>query len=295
VLERRYPFADVVVYPTMVQGKAAAGVIAKAIDTANRRAETDVLLVIRGGGSLEDLWAFNEVAVATAIFQSTLPIVSGVGHEVDVTIADLVADVRAPTPSAAAELATPDSAQLVNRHSLVSAALKRQVERQLTHLKSQLHTLSERLQVHHPERLLEQRGQRLDELGHRLAQSMRQQLQRQWLRQSTAERRLRAQTPNIRLAFQRQQLLTLRQRLLATVQYQLQRQQQRFTGTTRALHAVSPLATLDRGFAVLRKADKVITNASQLTAGDRVTALVAHGRIDAEVKEIHPKTDSQTS
>ncbi len=239
-LQRRFPIANIIVYPTRVQGEGAREEIAAAIDTANRRGECDVLIVARGGGSLEDLWAFNEEVVARAIARSTLPIVAGIGHEIDVTIADLVADVRAPTPTGAAELIAPDRAAL--KHALASgerrAALS--IQRMQDILQSDLNQLLARLRRTHPQSLLRDLQQRLDELTLALGRRM--------------NRRLQAA-------------------------------QQRFAGLAGTLHAVSPLATLDRGYAIVRKSGStgVLRRADALKAGDTIEAQLANGLIDATV------------
>jgi len=162
VLKRRAPYIPVIIYPTLVQGETAAPTIVKAIEIANERNECDVLILARGGGSLEDLWPFNEEIVAQAIFKSKLPIISGIGHEIDFTIADFVADQRAPTPSAAAEIATPDKAELLQGLERNHQALMRQVQRFLHTKKEQLHWMQRHLLQQHPKHRITQRIQQLD-------------------------------------------------------------------------------------------------------------------------------------
>lgn len=162
VLKRRHPCATIVIYPTLVQGATAAPTIVQAIETANRRKECDVLILARGGGSLEDLWPFNEEIVAHAIYQSQIPIISGVGHEIDFTIADFVADKRAATPSAAAEIAAPDCAeilQLIERHQ---QRLFRLMQQRLLSMKQQIEWMQKHLLQQHPKRRLLEQAQRLD-------------------------------------------------------------------------------------------------------------------------------------
>jgi len=253
VLARRCPQADIIVYPTLVQGSQAAPKIAEAINTAGRRNEVDVLLLVRGGGSMEDLWAFNEEVVAKAVYECRLPIVCGVGHEIDVTIADLVADLRAPTPSAAAELATPDEdvmsqwveAALEKLYYLASSKVSRQ--------KTSLHSLIARLQTRHPRRLLEDRGQRTDELDERLQLVMRSQIRQHRLQLAQLTTRMHAHSPSQRLINLRTNLLSSEMRLNSCMQNKLSSATNRWKIAARALDTVSPLATLERGFAVVRK------------------------------------------
>ena len=162
VLKRRYPCVPIIIYPTLVQGDTAAPAIVKAIQTANTRNECDVLIVARGGGSLEDLWPFNEEVTAKAIFESKLPIISGVGHEIDFTIADFVADVRAPTPSAAAEIAVPDRMELLQSLRRQGIQLIRHIQQKMNAEKQQLVWVQKHLQQQHPRRQLAERMQQLD-------------------------------------------------------------------------------------------------------------------------------------
>ncbi|MGH8402925.1 MAG: exodeoxyribonuclease VII large subunit, partial [Gammaproteobacteria bacterium] len=177
VIRRRYALARVIVYPVPVQGEDAARKIAAMIRTASARAECDVLILSRGGGSLEDLWAFNEEVVARAIYDCDIPLVSGVGHEIDFTIADFVADVRAPTPTGAAELVTPDSSEWLRKLTDTRQHLMRTLFDALTGLRERLDWCAERLEQLHPARLLREHAQRVDELDLRLRQSLQTQLQ----------------------------------------------------------------------------------------------------------------------
>lgn len=193
VLKRRFPSIPVVIYPTQVQGELAAGQIVKAIETANQRAECDVLIVSRGGGSLEDLWPFNEEIVARAIYASTIPIVSGVGHEVDVTISDFVADRRAPTPSAAAELITPNVTDWLHKLQQINLRLSHQMRTQIQRARLQLEHLAKR--IRHPGQKLQEQAQRLDQLERRLTQAYRLQLVQKRHRLTMLARALNAISP----------------------------------------------------------------------------------------------------
>lgn len=288
VLKRRFPAVPVRIYPTAVQGAEAAPRIVQMLELASQRADCDVLILARGGGSLEDLWPFNEEAVARAIRACQIPVISGVGHEVDVTIADFAADRRAATPTAAAEVATPDALELAARFAHGATNLARALHRGLERVSTRLKHLSARLDRLHPGRRLLERSQRLDELEQRLAYAWRA-LQRQRgdrLGQLRAE--LRAQAPDQRLARLQDARRGLQHRLQAAVQTQLRAAATRLAGTVRALEAISPLATLERGYAILSSppGETVITDAGKLTAGELIGVQVAHGRLTARVETV---------
>lgn len=285
VLNRRYRQCRIIIYPTLTQGSAAAPAIVRALDQANKRNEADVLLLVRGGGSLEDLWAFNELSVATAIRDSNIPIVAGIGHEVDVTISDLVSDLRAPTPSAAAELSTPDTQSLQLR---VEAACKNLAKIQRNRLSGLTQALTEqltRLHLRHPRRQLSEQMQRVDELEHRL--------RRVWLaihgqrasKLSAANMRLGAHSPAQQLERHRSQLDALASRLDVAVQNQQHLAKSRFDILARALHGVSPLAVLDRGYAIVKKNETPVTNISAIQTGDEITTRLANGELVAIVSK----------
>lgn len=287
VLRRRYGCARVVLYPVPVQGQDAGAQIAQAIRVAGLRAETDVLIIARGGGSLEDLWAFNEEVVARALYDCPIPCVSGVGHEIDFTIADFVADQRAPTPSAAAELVTPDREALWQQLDRLLTRLKhsqqvrhsRQHERQLA--------LLHRLQRCHPQQRLRLHTQRLEELNRRLHQRMNQQLgwQRQQLQHSL--NRLTANTPRQRLQQAELRLQQIHQRLDTALKARLDDKQRRLALGVRGLNAFSPLATLERGYAIAHRDNGVILRrADEVRLGEPIQVRLAQGELRCEVKQI---------
>jgi len=286
VLARRCPQAEIIVYPTLVQGSQAAPKIAEAIDTAARRNEVDVLLLVRGGGSMEDLWGFNEELVAKAVFNCRLPIVCGVGHEIDVTIADLVADLRAPTPSAAAELATADGGIMERRVAVAQHALTQLVSSDVARQQTSLQSLIARLHMRHPRRLLEDRGQRVDELDERLQSAMRSQLRQHRLQLAQLSTRLHAHSPSKHLNNLRTTLFSVESRLNGSMRNQLLSATNRWKIAARALDTVSPLATLERGFAVVKHKNKVITNAADLALGDQISTQVARGVIHSKIESI---------
>lgn len=284
VLKRRFPAIPVTLYPCPVQGKAATAEIVAAIDRANRDGRCDVLIVGRGGGSLEDLWCFNEEAVARAIVGSRIPIVSAVGHEVDITIADLVADLRAPTPSAAAEKLSPDRAEWLLAFRRLEERLEATLARQLRQWHQQLQQLQLRLKD--PQQQLQAQAQRLDELEQRLRHSWLQQqrLRQQQLQQATT--RLQLQRPDRLIQTGSERLEQLQRRLQQTLLQQLQQAGQRFAGVTQQLHLVSPLATLERGYAIVENEQgEILRQAQQVKIGQPVRARLASGNLLCRVEK----------
>lgn len=291
VLKRRNPAIDVVIYPVSVQGASAAPEIAAAIATANARAECDVLIVGRGGGSLEDLWAFNEEIVARALFASEIPTVAAVGHEIDFTIADLVADVRAPTPSASAELCSSDATEILRLLKHLEQRLAISFASTLNDYRRELRHLRARLQ--HPGRRLEQYHQRIDELMQRLPAAAATGITLRRGQVATLDARLRACNPRHRVASLANRVGGAEQRLHTAMQRQLQARRSAFDETSRALAAVSPKATLARGYAIVTDAaGRIARDAADYAPGDRVTASLARGRLALDVAAIEADADS---
>ncbi len=290
VLERRFPAARIILYPVPVQGADAAAKISEMIRLADRRAECDLLVLTRGGGSLEDLAAFNDEAVARAIHATQLPVVSAVGHEIDFTIADLVADQRAPTPSAAAELISPDQAALQQQLSQQWGRLMAGLRRQLTRAQSALQQLDQRLQQQHPAARLEQRQQRVDELSRRLTQQWQSQHIRSRERLNQLLARLAVLTPAHRLAQFRLQCAGLNRRLHQQMQMQLNQTRQQLGHASQQLHAISPLATLGRGYAIVQQypSGEIIRNAAAIEPGIRIKAKLAEGALLCQVESVEP-------
>ncbi|MCG6965721.1 MAG: exodeoxyribonuclease VII large subunit [Chromatiaceae bacterium] len=284
VLRRRAPHLAVTLFPSQVQGKGAAEEILAALHTALQRADCDVLLLTRGGGSIEDLAAFNDERLARAIAAADIPIVSAVGHEIDFTIADFVADRRAPTPSAAAELISPDATALAHTITTQRRRLYQAVQRRLAAEAQQLARLETRLQRGSPGNRLRQQQQRLDGLDLRLVRSMRARLARGSTSLEALSRQLHAHSPLRQLDFLRQRFRNIPERVHQACRQALQRNADRLAATVRELHAVSPLATMQRGYAVLRRADAgVLSSVTQAAPGDRLQALLADGRLDLTV------------
>ena len=284
ILARRYPPAAVLVYPTAVQGAAAVPALVAALTTASARAECDVLILARGGGSLEDLWAFNDERVARAIHACALPVVTGVGHEIDFSIADFVADARAPTPSAAAELVVPDRLACLEAIARAAQRLSGGMRRELRVGSTRLEAARRRLSLAHPGVRLQQRMQRLDDLMRRLAAAARAGLHRDGRRLAHSHARLLGRSPLGLLSEQRAAHQALQARLDRAVSEQLSRAAHRLALAQRALDAVSPLATLTRGFAIVTRADgTLLTDAAAVGDGDDIEARLARGTLVARV------------
>lgn len=288
VLKRRAPDLPIFIYPTQVQGSAAIGQIVAAIALANRRAEVDVLIVGRGGGSLEDLWCFNEEVVARAIANSAIPVISAVGHEVDVTISDFAADLRAPTPSAAAELVAPDQSARAQRLAHLWQRLVQAMNRHQTAVRHGFVLLQKRLDHQDPKRRLEQQSQRLDELSARLQQLLNQRLHQGERRLANLELRLQAKSPERLLAIGRRRHQLAQERLHALIAKRQDQASHRLAMLTARLDGVSPLATLGRGYSITRtQSGDVINRAAQVNAGQTLVTTLAEGHLQVRVEEVH--------
>ena len=283
VAHRRYPIA-ILLAPTPVQGDGASIAIASALRRLAEVPDVDVIILARGGGSLEDLWAFNEENVARAIVDSRVPVISAVGHETDFTIADFAADVRAPTPSAAAELAVPVAADLRTELTLLCRRAARGVERELR--TQHLALERARTRLGDPRRLIDMRRQRIDELSQRALARVRRQLGARQAELRAAEMRLNRAHPRRRIDAQRALLLGLGQTLAASMKRAADRRQRALEACTHKLGALSPLKVLDRGFSLTQDAGgHLVTRADQVRPGDAITVRLREGAIAAEVTE----------
>ncbi|HJC13509.1 MAG TPA: exodeoxyribonuclease VII large subunit [Candidatus Agathobaculum intestinigallinarum] len=264
ILGRRWPLAKVTLYPAQVQGQGAAESIARALMLANAVGEADVILCGRGGGSMEDLWAFNEEVVARAIYDSDIPVISAVGHEPDVTIADFVADLRAPTPSGAAELAVPDRAEYALSVRTLDTRLRTAAHKQIEARRQRLTTLQERLELRTPANYIAEKRLLLDQMTDRLCAAL-----------------------PARLTREEQKLTVLRQRLLTAGQGGLHKRRLRFAQTVATLDAISPLRVLARGYAVATRGKRgaVVTDAAALEAGDTLHIRFAKGAANCRVTD----------
>lgn len=290
VFRRRAPQVALTLVPSAVQGREATAQLVRALQLADR-AGFDAIILARGGGSLEDLWCFNEEAVARAVAACITPVVSAVGHETDVSISDFVADVRAPTPSAAAELLAPDSADLQRRLDNLRRRLLLRMQGLLAQQRLRLDGLGRRLR--HPGERLRQQAQRLDDLDMRLRRAQQQYLQQRQALLTRLDTRLAAQHPRRSLALLRQQLDSLASRLPRAMHSQLRQQRQQLQAFGQQLHIVSPLATLGRGYSILLdERGQAIRSAQHTQPGRRLTARLGEGQLSLRVEDnhIHPAT-----
>ena len=287
VLERRFAATPVLIYPTPVQGAAAVPGLLAALDRAAVRAECDVLIVARGGGSLEDLWAFNDERVARAIRAMPMPVVTGIGHEVDFTIADFVADLRAPTPTAAAQLAVPDGRAWLQSLARIEQRLLAGGQRVLRDASTTLSQLGQRMRLASPAVRVAHAAQRLDDLEQRLARAAQATLLAR--RHDTAElsHRLLAASPAARVQAGVARGAALSVRLEFAMRESLSRGLHRLDLASRTLDAVSPLATLRRGFAVVTReaGGTLVSDAATLAAGDTLVTRLAAGQFRSRVVE----------
>lgn len=289
VLKRRDPSLPVIIYPTAVQGDDAPGQIVRAIALANARQECDVLIVGRGGGSLEDLWSFNDERVARAIFASLIPVVSAVGHETDVTIADFVADLRAPTPSAAAEVVSRNQLELLRQIQSGQQRLEMAMDYYLANRTRRFTQLHHRLQQQHPQLRLARQQTVLERLHQRMNVAMDTQIKRAVSRQQRVTQRLNQQNPQPKIYRAQTRIQQLEYRLAETLRARLSATRERFGNAVTHLEAVSPLSTLARGYSVTTATDgKVLKQTKQVSTGDVLTTRLSDGWVESEVKSIKP-------
>lgn len=289
VLKRRAPGIEVIIYPSQVQGDTAAAQLRNMLSTAIRRNEVDVLIIGRGGGSLEDLWCFNDELLCRAIAACPIPIVSAVGHEIDFALTDFVADVRAPTPSAAAELVSPDQSHLLERIMRLRNSLIQAQRVRLQQAAPKLLNLSQRLLALHPKRRLEQQQQRLDELQLRLISSIKRRLQQASQQQQFVDKSLRQLSPAKVLTQKKQYINQLEQRLKQAQQQQLKQHKLRLAQLSNQLNTVSPLATLARGYSItFDDKQNVVTSIAQVRKDQSISVRLADGTLSAQVVATQP-------
>ncbi|NRA55980.1 MAG: exodeoxyribonuclease VII large subunit [Gammaproteobacteria bacterium] len=287
VLKRRNPTVDVIIYPVLVQGMQAANDIINAINLANHRNEVELLIVGRGGGSLEDLWCFNDEILARTIFDSNLPIISAVGHEVDVTISDFVADYRAPTPSAAAEIAVDTTEELRQRISYCQQSLNAVINASIAARQITLQGLTQRLVQQDPKYRLQQQAQYLDELSSKLSQNISRRLKQDNHRLNQLSQRLLVHTPQPALNqfIERHQQLVIRLKQAATGL--LATKQAALHAKLRELNSVSPLAVLERGYSITYDEQmNVIKDSSQLQPDQIIVNQLSQGKITSVITKL---------
>ena len=294
VLKRRSPATEVIIYPTLVQGEQAPAQIIHALETAYHRDEVDVILLTRGGGSLEDLWSFNDESLAHCISASPVPVVSAVGHEVDVTIADFVADVRAPTPSAGAELLSRDQSERLAFVQQKASALDRAWQQQFRHQQHQLAVLQQRLKAVHPERRLQNQYQMLDRSQIALNHAMNTQMAQRANRLNQLLRRLDRVNPASRVARLADKHQQLTASLGKSMHRLLENKARSLQASGQLLHSVSPLQTLTRGYSITFKEDKPVLDAASLHENDVMTTRLARGEVTSKVLSISTDTAKES-
>lgn len=286
-IKRRYPIAKIELFPVVVQGEKAAPSIANAIQCLNQRKSADVLIVGRGGGSIEDLWAFNEEIVAKAIFSSAIPIISAVGHETDTTIADFVADMRAPTPTAAAEIATP----------FTISELQMKIQRQVLQMQSTLmknfkqkedilNRVHKNLLFRHPERKLGDMAQSKDILMDKMQRILDKKIEQKKNHAKQLQLRLEHRSPNQKIKEMEQKLENIHGRLHAKMDMMIKQKQHDLSKILIALDGLSPLKIMNRGYSLVYKEDSLIKDTDTLQEKDVVTVKLANGEFDATVTSI---------
>ena len=288
VLNRRFPNIKVSIFATAVQGDQAPAQIVDAIESANQQGQCDALIVGRGGGSLEDLWSFNEEIVARAIFDSIIPVVSAVGHEVDFTIADFVADLRAPTPSAAAELLSPDSQAMLVQLQRYEQQLTEALDRTIKQLSFKVDYLQKRLD--HPGKKLQQQSQHLDHLDIRLRRAVLATIESLKAKTQSVTQPLQRCNPNQTILGYQQRVADVIQLMSRSINLQLEQRQKRVNQSMHLLDAVSPLKTVGRGYAIIRdQQNNVVKTVDKVNTGDQLKGQLADGEILFAVTETNNK------
>lgn len=289
-LNRRYPMAKVTIFPTLVQGEQATRSIVQSIQAANG-SDFDVMIVGRGGGSIEDLWAFNEEAVARAIFDSRIPVISAVGHETDTTIADFVADLRAATPTAAAELAVPSRADLLEKVINQQSSMYRIISNVLEREKTALRKLTTSMPFAYPDRLYRPFIERVERAEESLQREIFQQMNRSRERFANLERQLANRIPLQRIKQSQADTAQLQKRLAQSAHININNNKMKLSSAIRTLDALSPLKLMERGYTIPYKDGMVVKSIHQVMAGDELTVTMQDGKVEATVKKTIPTTE----
>ena len=287
VLHRRYPLLTIRIYTVPVQGEGSAAAIVDAIQAINKRKDSDVAVVARGGGSIEDLWSFNDEEVARAIYASKIPIVAGVGHEVDFTIADFVADVRAATPTAAAELITPHQDELLETFEQYDSTLLYILRDTLSNLHQAIDWLSQRLEFLHPKQTIQRKQEYLIELQRRGFSAVKFTLSDRVHLFNKLSNKFENQSPYVRVREAKIKLVDLHKQIHRTIQVRLEHKQQALHALARTLDAVSPLGTLNRGYAIVsnQASEQILHDSKQVSKGDMISVQLAKGHLSAKVEK----------
>ena len=286
-IKRRYPIVRVIVYPTLVQGNEATKKIASAIDIANQRDECDVIIIARGGGSLEDLWCFNEELVARSIFHSKIPIISGIGHETDFTITDLVADLRAATPTAAAEIALPTTSEIVDRLNRYILDITQLIDYKVNHFRQQLKSASLRMQASHPQSKLQFNMQKLDLINDKMQKLPMMQVSDLKNIFKISFSKLLASNPKINIEAERQNLEMKNMALSNAIIGLIESKRNHFSVMTAQLEGASPLQSLSRGYALVTNEDgRNIKSVKKIKIGASVKTKLSDGSFISRVEKI---------
>ena len=286
-IKRRYPIVRVIVYPTLVQGNEATKKIASAIDIANERDECDVIIIARGGGSLEDLWCFNKELVARSIFHSKIPIISGIGHETDFTITDLVADLRAATPTAAAEIALPTTSEIVDRLNRYIFDITQLTDYKVNHFRHQLKSASLRMQASHPQSKLQFNMQKLDLINEKMQKLPMIQVRDLKNIFKISFSKLLASNPKINIEAERQNLEMKNMALSNAIIGLIESKRNRFSVMTAQLEGASPLQSLSRGYALVTNEDgRNIKSVKKIKTGASVKTKLSDGSFVSRVEKI---------
>lgn len=291
-IKRRYPIARIIVYPALVQGNNAAKSIAKAISMANARAESDVLIVGRGGGSIEELWAFNEEIVAESIYDSDIPIISAVGHETDFTIADFVADMRAPTPTGAAELAVPHLNEIHERLMNRKNRLTRSIREAVNFERTRLTRMERSYAFRYPHKMYEQKLEQLDKTMDRLGRSSTRYFMKKRDELNQINDILKKQHPEQAVKKSKDELRQHAKVLQRAMEAIYRQKSQQFVHITATLSALSPLKIMERGYGLVFAEDETLVKSTQqVTEGDRIAVSIKDGTLECEIKEIKERME----
>ena len=287
VIARRFPSVPVRLFPVTVQGEESAPSICHALELAGQHAACDVLLLVRGGGSLEDLWSFNEESVARAIYDCPIPVVSGVGHEVDVTIADFVADLRAATPTAAAEAVTPDQQAWMQTLDGYQSRLQQLAMDRIARSGERLSWLRTRLTQQHPLTILQRLGQQIADIDKRMRITMEYKMHATSDRIQQLQMQLLSHSPVVQIRNYRSELERLQQQAQFRIESVLQQQQSRLSNLASTLNAISPLQTLGRGYSITVDADgQTISNAASVSADELIKTRLHKGQLISRIEKV---------
>ncbi|MEY8756515.1 exodeoxyribonuclease VII large subunit [Peribacillus frigoritolerans] len=292
-IKRRYPIARIIVYPALVQGNNAAKSIAKAISMANARAESDVLIVGRGGGSIEELWAFNEEIVAESIYDSDIPVISAVGHETDFTIADFVADMRAPTPTGAAELAVPHLNEILERLMNRKNRLTRSIQEAVNFERTRLTRMERSYAFRYPHKMYEQKLEQLDKTMDRLGRTSTRYFMKKRDELNQLNDILKKQHPEQVVKNAKDELQQHAKVLRRAMEAIYRHKSQQFVHITATLSALSPLKIMERGYGLVFAEDETLVKSTQqVSKGDKIAVSIKDGTLECEIKEIKERIES---